>query len=139
MIADDDDDDDDDDVLYRIVCCGQVEVIADDDDDDDDVLYRIVCCGQVEVIADVCFDLLRVLNLHTQHQDTVLSLTNSVLNEHISDNQVTLSACLSVLMNGDRSLAVYGPRVWNSVLGELRSPVITETNGSRYYLTCYCF
>jgi len=49
---------------------------------------------QVEVIADVSFDLLRVLNLHTQHQDTVLSLTNSVLAEHISDNQVCPSASL---------------------------------------------
>jgi len=47
---------------------------------------------QVEVIADVCFDLLRDLKLHTQHQDIVLSLTNSVLSEHITDNQVCFIA-----------------------------------------------
>jgi len=49
-------------------------------DGDDDV--------KVSVIADVCFDFLRDLNLHTVHQDVVLSLTNSVLAEHVADNQV---------------------------------------------------
>jgi len=43
---------------------------------------------QVETIADVCFDLLRVLHVRTQHQDNVLSFSNAVLAEHITDNQV---------------------------------------------------
>jgi len=45
---------------------------------------------KVAVIADVCFNFLRDLNLHTVHQDIVLSLTNSVLAEHVTDNQVFL-------------------------------------------------
>jgi len=43
---------------------------------------------KAEVIADVCFDFLRILNLHTQQQDSILSLSNSVLAEYIADNQV---------------------------------------------------
>jgi len=46
------------------------------------------CYVKVELIADVCFDFLHVLNLHIQRHDGVLSLSSSVLAEHIADNQV---------------------------------------------------
>jgi len=65
---------------------------------------------KVGVIADVCFDFLCDLNLHTLQHDVVLSLTNSVLAEHINDNQVTTLA---------RSLAM--PRFHAQLLRATRS------------------